>query len=387
MIDFTQQATAASSLSEFYDWIQPELQALNAAKTLTAHREFLSHWIRTTGDPPLNQISRDDLQMFRDGLLNGTWQNKRGQTVNGVSPRTFQKHHGTYRQLMKAAQTVGLIESVPQLFVTRKSALTPSEAATTTKPVRDIIGPEEMRRLYHGAALSTWPLRYPSVNPPIRGRRFGPDERVLRWRAAIYFGWLYGVRISDACTLSADCFDFTPHEHAPHGMLVFAPWKIRRKGRLQGLPLTATAAALVRRITRGPRCLFWFLHENRAGCWNSRRKRWESGHIKALQLEICASQGIIPTTGPKSLTRSVKQRRDALPGLTYHVFRQTAVTQYNDFATSSGRALGDYIVGHSSGTVAGESYDKPDAAVWRAIEARDRDQLPECWRGLFANLN
>jgi len=369
----------------------PELAETKAAATLKDYRGFFAHWRRITGDPPMCDVTRDDLYAFRERLLKDSWTDERGKVHPPVSPKTVEKHHGYFRFFFTNAVNLGIIEQVPQLYVFRKSVLSSEQARARSKKARDVIGPDEMIRLFHGCAQARYPFKE-------RGRKISGEYRCLLWRSMLYFAWLYGIRQSDLKSLRWDCFTLKTQNCAPHGMLLFAPWKLRHKGRLQGLPLTALCRAILELLEvkrrqfagsesetlTGP--LFPFMG-SKSGAWNTpqdgREPHWVEGWSSTLQRDICASQGILPTFGPEWMLKDTLNRADHLPAITLHVFRQTAVTQYNDFRSDTGRRIGRFIAGHTGGAVDEQSYDKPTAAVWDAIRDREQTQLPAIWRDWF----
>lgn len=392
MIDFAKPIDGSNTLTDFFHWAMPELSETKSPATIRDYRSFFHHWKRITGDPPMQDVTRDDLFAFRQRLLEEAWTDEQGRPHPPVAPKTVQKHHGYFRFFYSKAVDLGLVKQVPQLYVFRKSVLSPEQARVRKKSARDIIGPEEMTRLFHGCAQARYPLR-------IRGVKVDGPYRTLLWRALLYFTWLWGIRQSDVKRLSWECFDFTPQPNAPHGMVLFAPWKLRTKNRLQGLPLTELCCTVLRALEHrhtqrqsglliptpaGP--LFRFMSA-KTGSWNrpldGREPYWIEGWSATLQRDICASQGILPTIGPDWLLQEVRGRADHLPPITLHVFRQTAVTQYNDYRSDTGRRLGRFIAGHTGGAVDEQSYDKPTAAVWEAISSREQSQLPQLWRDWF----
>lgn len=391
MIDFSKPISGTSTLTDFFNWAMPELSETKSPATLRDYRSFFHHWKRITGDPPMKDVTRDDLFAFRSRLLEESWTDDKGRQHPPVAPKTVHKHHGYFRFFYSKAVDLGLVKQVPQLYVFRKSVLSPEQARVRAKKARDIIGQDEMVRLFHGCSLARYPIR-------IGGQRTDGPHRTLLWRALLYFAWLYGVRQSDLKRLSWECFDYSPTEHAPFGMVLFAPWKLRSKNRLQGLPLTQLGrtvllalearhrqdAGLLIPTPAGP--LFRFMAQ-KTGSWNrprdGRQPYWIEGWSTTLQRDLCASQGILPTIGPDWLLAEVRSRADHLPPVTLHVFRQTAVTQYNDYRSDTGRRLGRFIAGHTGGAVDEQSYDKPTSAVWEAIRDREQSQLPEIWRTWF----
>ena len=391
MIDFSAPIDGSKTLGQFFEWAMPELTETKSPATIRDYQSFFAHWRRITGDPPMQDVTRDDLYAFRQRLLEESWTDEHGRVHVPVAPKTVHKHHGYFRFFFSKAVDLGLVTQIPQLYVFRKSVLSPEQARVRSKQARDIINAGETIRLFHGCSAATYPFRE-------RNHKISGLHRVLLWRALFYFAWLYGIRQSDLKTISWECFDFTPAQNAPHGMLLFEPWKLRRKGRLQGLPLTELGRVVLQALSEHPKSLFpellicegplfRFLSSNR-GSWNRPRNgeapHWIEGWSACLQRDICATQGILPTIGPEWLLREVQSRADAVPAITLHVFRQTAVTQYNDFRSDTGRRMGRFIAGHTGGAVDEQSYDKPTAAVWDAICEREAQHLPPIWREWFA---
>lgn len=391
MIDFAKPIDGSARLSDFFEWAMPELSETKASATIKDYRSFFNHWKRITGDPPMQDVTRDDLFTFRQRLLEESWTDENGKQHPPIAPKTVHKHHGYFRFFYSKAVDLGIVKQVPQLYVFRKSVLSPEQARVRAKKARDIICQDDMVRLFHGCAAARYPIKE-------RGRKWQGSERSLLWRALLYFVWMYGIRQSDLKTLSWECCNFSASQNAPHGMVLFAPWKLRRKGRLQGLPLTQLGrtvlqclesvhrqdAGLLIPTPAGP--LFRFLGAKKGG-WNrpqdGRQPHWIEGWTSTLQRDICASQGILPTIGPDWLLREVRSREDHRPPITLHVFRQTAVTQYNDYQSDTGRRLGRFIAGHTGGAVDEQSYDKPTAKVWEAIQDREANQLPAIWKTWF----
>jgi integrase len=393
--------TPASTLCELMAVAIPQMAGLKDARTLTDRSSFIAHWIRITGDPPLREITGEHLVMFRDRLLTEPVPAKSRKMRKPLSPQTVKKHHGIFKYFMSIAVQLKLIEAVPQPTLFSKSILKPSQAGVCVKKVRDIIGREEMARIFVGCSCAVYPMRDTS-------RKLISDRlRLLMWRSMIAIVWTYGMRISDLERLHFGCFDFTPREHAPHGMVLFAPWKLRRKNRLQGLPLPPLIVAAIGTLRNELQSHFsvtsydgpLFPFRWKAGSWNtpdenkstrskgSRSPHWIAGWRTTLQRDILATQGIVPTMGSDEFKQEISSRPDSLPGLTPHVFRQTAITEYNDRVSETGRRLGQFIAGQSGGAVDAASYDKPDKAVWQAIKERVENDLPTEWSEWFLSLS
>jgi integrase len=377
MIDLKNKPSPRSTLSQFFAWAEPELLEISAANTVKDYRAFVAAWIRITGDPPLEAISRDDLYHFRETLLAG----QPGHPP--AAPSTVGKYCGHFRKFMAVAVDLQLVDAVPQIYVFRKGALPPGQSRSRKKPVRELLNADDMTRLFVGAARGNYPSR-------VFGHRMAEPDRVFVWRASFYFAWLYGLRVSDLRRMAWTWGHWSTAEHSPHGLLRFDTLKTSR---LQGLPFTPRAAGVFRQLRAIGRRLKrtepdpLFVHLARQGSFirpkNGRASYWTQGWHTTLQRDICAPGGIIPTSGTERDRRRVAERADRRPPITWHNFRQTAVAAYNDYRSDTGRRLGAWIAGHSARGVDQQHYDQPTAAVWAAIQDREAHQLPECFRHYF----
>lgn len=394
MIDETRlrKLSHRSTLSELYAVLVGEFEDLQKPRTLREYEAFVKHWQRITGDPPLEDIAAGDLLLFRDQCLNESWTDHKGKLRKPLSPARVATHYGTFRKIMKAAQRLRLIDHIPQLYVTRVSVLTPEQSRTKVKTMREAIGADELQRMFHGSTQARFPLR-------IAGDAVSDAYRTLLWRSTWLVLLLYALRTSDAKAITFGCVDPTPLPNAPLGLLKFAPVKLQRRNRLQALPITPLFSSLVDVL----RVFFRSCHgrmpessdlllphlSGRGGNYNrpvDGKPYWNTGWRSAMQRDICAPQGIVPTMGPDWFVREIQSRPDALPSVTPQVFRQSAVTLYNGHRSDTGRRLGQWIAGHSGGSVDAAHYDKPTAAVREAMLALESDALPPCFAEYVGDL-
>ena len=381
MLSGIAQLSPRSTLSELWSSLSAELAETVAPRTIAEQSSTLRHWVRITTDPALEDIDAAVLLLFRESLLSDVWTDAHGRIRRPLSPQTYLKHDRHVRQLLTVARRLQLIDSIPQLYVTRARGLAGVRAAERTRPVRPLVTAEELFRLHRSAAAVTWPRRL--WRSPISAA-----TRALLWRALLWLLWSYGLRISDAARLTWACVSSYASDIDAPGALLFRPWKLRRIGRLQCLPLTMKGLQLLQTLRAAvnppdPDCLV-FPMLTTPGRWELRRGTWRPGWRASWSAELCPLARIAPTIGPPDWVAALAADTTYRPPLTPHDLRRTCVTELNDRGRT-GRRIGAWVAGHSLRGTDAVAYDKPDAAVFDAIARRERELFPPVYFGRNSN--
>lgn len=326
-----------------------ELQTELRPATLKEIRTALNHWERATSNPPIRQITSEHARQVRDSLL-----------AAGLAPATVKKVWAHLTTIFRAAQYDELIPAVPQAGRFRKSILPRALRQERTQQRRPV-SQEELTRLFAACESATYPRR---------------PNRVFVWRALLYLLWMYGPRTQDVLALTAANLSFGTR------LMTFRALKTSK---LQGLPLTDLGISILARLVAasdGGRLFHGF---SKPGNWNhsqTREPHWIAGFYATWNREICPVASVIPGVGPESLVCEVSQRADAVPPIQLKTFRQTMVTELNDFSkrVNSCRPLGAWVAGHYVPGVTAASYDYPEQDVRDAVQIRESERLPECFR-------
>lgn len=326
-----------------------ELQTELRPATLKEIRTALKHWERSTSDPPIRQITSEHARQVRDTLL-----------AAGLAPATVKKVWAHLTTIFRAAQYDDLIPAVPQAGRFRKSIL-PRALRQERSQQRRPVSWSELSRLFAACESATYPRR--------------PD-RVFIWRALLFLLWTYGPRTQDLLALTPANLSF--------GTRLFT-FRALKTSKLQGLPLTDLGISILSRLMSSAEGRRLFQGFNKPGNWNNPRAgspHWIAGFYATWNREICPAAGVIPSVGPDSLICEVSQRLDAVPPIQFKTFRQTMVTELNDFSkrVHSCRPLGAWVAGHYVPGVTAASYDFPEQDVREAIQIREQELLPDCFR-------
>jgi integrase len=339
----------AITLRQYYESVllAEAIEELRPA-TLKEIRTALRHWESLTSDRPLRLVTGADLRSLRDGMLG-----------RGLAPATVAKTHGHLVPLFRAARADGLISEIPSVGRLRRSIL-PKCLRHQRSQQRQPVSAAELERLYAGCGYATYPAR--------------PDAGLI-WRGLLYCWWMYGARTRDLFSLRWSDVDVAAK---------LIRFRAMKTSKLQGLPLTAFGLQVLGRLRdRGGELVFPGLRK--PGCWNTPRDgtpaHWITGYYATWNREVCGTVGIVPGTGPDEWVQSIASRPDSVPPIRIKTLRQTMVTQMNDLSTG-GRQLGGWLAGHYQPGVTAQNYDMPDAAIREAVERRERELLPGCFRGL-----
>lgn len=319
--------------------------------TLKEIRTALKHWERETADPVIQDTNGEHVRILRDALL-----------ARQLSPATVKKVWAHLSTLFRAAIADEMITGIPQAGRLRKSIL-PKSLRQQRQQQRPPVKPAELERLFYACDAATYPRR--------------PDTPTA-WRVLLYLFWTYGPRTLDAFSLTRQDFDF------PNRLIRFRAMKTSK---LQALPLTDFGVQLFQQFSADkPARLFPGF--SKPGCWNrpaAGTPHWIPGFYTTWNAEISPAAGVIPSNGPESLIAAVQLRPDAAPPIRLKTFRQTMVTELNDYSkhVHSCRQLGAWVAGHYLPGVTAQNYDFPESDIIEAVTLRESQRLPECFRTLL----
>ncbi len=320
--------------------------------TIKEIRIALNHWERRTDNRPLKDVSADDVRQLRDTML-----------ADGKAPRTVAKTWAHLSTIFRAAKFDSIIPDVPQAARLRKSIL-PKAVRHERKQQRLPLTTDELQRLFYACSAAKYPIH--------------PD-RVFLWQSALYLFWMYGPRTRDLLALTRNDINTAAR------LLKFRAMKT---GKLHGLPITEFGMSVLDKLQQldGGGGMKLFPGFNKTGNWNTpkngKRPRWISGYYATWNADICPAAGVIPHTGPAWLIKSIADRPDAVPCVQLKTFRQTMVTELNDYSkhVHSSRQLGAWVAGHYMPDVTSQNYDYPAADICEAVALRETQRLPECFR-------
>ncbi len=294
-------------LRGYYEkFILPEIKEEQSASSLMQDRVALNHWEALTDDPVIDQVSREHVIAYRDGLIK-----------KGLSPATINKCWREVRAMFNWAEEEEVISKAPAISRRSKSKL----VKQPPKMQRETLSIEEVTRLYRACARATYPVGGEVPAPKL-------------WRTAIVLWWFYGARTMDVIgKLSWE------NIHWNDRLLKFSAQKT---GKLQGLPLTDLVISHLKSIKRNSRLVFPGFKTK--GCFLRGSQTWKNGYYTTWRRDI--------------------QGTANLSGIYIKHFRETMVTRNNGIEAG----LGNWIAGHYMPGVSAQNYDLPTQRIRDAID-------------------
>ncbi len=293
-------------LRGYYEkYILPEIKEEQSPGSLIQDRVALNHWEALTENPTIDQINRDHVIAYRDGLIK-----------RGLSPATINKCWRELRAMFNWAADENYIVKAPSISRRSKSKL----VKQPPKIQRETLTIDEVSRLYLACRKATYPTGGEVPAPKL-------------WRVAIVLWWFYGARTMDVIgKLTWD------NIHWNDRLLVFVAQKT---GKLQGLPLTDLVAAHLKSIKRKSNLVFPGFKTK--GCYLKEKQLWKNGYYTTWRNEIQPDAG--------------------LTGIKIKHFREAMITRNNGIEPG----LGKWIAGHYMPGVTEQFYDFPTQRIRNAI--------------------
>lgn len=297
------------TLRHYYsEWVLPELSHA-APRSLVEDSTALKHWEHYTHDPDIRGLTRQDLELLRDGMLQDEY-----------AAATINKTWRELKMMMEFAHDERVISVVPKIGYRMKSMLLKEHP----KIQRETISDFEVEQLWRSCQAATYPRD--RVTPAPKS-----------WRVALYLFWLYGARTWDVFSLEWKNVKFRDR------LIQFEAMKTRK---LQGLPLTDLGIRHLRSISNHSHRVFPGF--NSRGCFLKRTGKWKTGYYTTWRNEIFRTSEIETYIVLKN-------------------FRETMLTRFNGNADEPG--LGNWIAGHYVPGVSAQCYDLPTKRIRKAIES------------------
>lgn len=284
--------------------VLPEIRYEQAASSLEQDEIALRHWERYTTNPPIVEIGKEHIAMFRDGLI-----------ARGLANSTVNKYWRELRAVFNWAQDEAVISRTPVISKRSKSKL----LKEPSKRQRETLTIDEVTRLYKACSKATYPDGGETPAPKL-------------WRTAVVLWWFYGARTMDLL------------KHLEWSNVLWNDRLLRfaaqKTGKLQGLPLTDLTAAHLKSIMKKSNRVF--------PGFNTKGSRlhsgWKRGFYTSWRAEIQPEAG--------------------LSGIDIRHFRETMVTRNNGIEAG----LGNWIAGHYMPGVSAQNYDLPTQRVRDAVD-------------------
>jgi len=326
-------------------------------RTRAADTEALTAWAKHTSNLDLrsmdwsNQVAaRRSLKLLRAELQAFV----RGMEAAGIVATTINKRLRHIRTMLrKAADPIdhALLMHVPDLGTDFTGTGSGWKMPETRQMPRDVISTVEMESLFHATTAA--------------------DDPHL-WKCIILLLWTFGARTEDTYfRLTWDLVDFDKR------VMRFTAGKTSK---LQGVPLTDTCLAALRSLASRPGDrVFSISHK---GTW-TQSKGWVPGYYTTWSRDILPAGRFAVQRGPASHKQACNSVPGVRPNLMFHHFRKTMLTQLNCYSDKAG----NWVAAHYMPGVSDQFYDTPTERVTRAVEAREAERLPECFKTYFAGLS
>lgn len=288
--------------------VLPEIEHEQSRRSLQSDRCALNQWEKCTLNRDIRGVSRDDLIMFRDALID-----------RGCRPGAINAYWRELKAIFKDAVYRGLIKRTPDLNRRHTQRL----IKEPPKMQRETITLDELAALHRACRKATYPqhAQYPAP---------------LLWRRALLLLWMYGPRPGDVFTLLWSAVRWSER------LLRF---EAHKTGKLQGMHLTPLVVESLRTIQGHSERIF--PRFNARGCFLRKPGLWKPGIYTTWRTEILPDSGI------------------STP-ITFKHFRESAVTFYN----GQEPGLGGWIAGHHMPGVTAQHYDLPTLRIRECIERR-----------------
>lgn len=347
------------TLIQFYEQSLAETRSCQRSRsTNKADREALNAWAMFTDNIDLRSLiwesprtSRESLKRLRQQLQMYV----RNQLAVPIEASTINKRLRHLRAILNlAADPIdhALIGHVPDLGKDFTGTNSMWQIKSKRLPPRDTISRDEMERLFYATDKTD--------NPNL-------------WKVIILILWSYGVRTEDHFfRLDWSLIDFTK---------MLMRFTANKTSKLQGVPLTPLIVRALRSLSTyqpgqqtGP--IFGVMNR---GTW-SRNSGWKEGYYTAWSRDILPAARIEVKKGPAEHKAASLLAEDVRPNLLFHHFRKTMVTDLNIY---SGQA-GNWVAAHYMGGVSEQFYDTPTERIAMAVQAREDERLPECFKRYFS---
>jgi len=294
-------------LRGYYEkFILPEIKEEQSPSSLMQDCVALKHWETLTDNPSIEQVSREHVIAYRDGLIE-----------KGLAPATINKCWRELRAMFNWAEEEEAIMKAPTISRRSKSKL----VKQPPKIQRETLTINEVSLLFKACKKATYPAGGELPAPKL-------------WRTAIVLWWFYGARTMDVIgNLSWD------NLHWNDQLLKFTAQKT---GKLQGLHLTDLVTAHLKSIKRNSNLVFPGF--NSKGSFLHTPQKWKRGYYTTWRSEIQPEAG--------------------LSELKIKHFRETMITRNNGIEAG----LGNWIAGHYMPGVSAQNYDLPTQRIRDAIE-------------------
>jgi len=348
------------TLSQFYAESLAESRGeQRSTSTFKADKEALKAWDLYTQNIDLRSLCWDSPRMSRESLKLLRQQLQmyvRNQLAVPIAASTINKRLRHIRAILNlAADPIdhALIGHVPDLgkAFTNTNSLWQIEAKRL--PPRETVTRDEMERLFQATSFAK--------NPHL-------------WRVIILLLWSYGVRTEDHFfRLDWSLIDFTK---------MLMRFTANKTSKLQGVPLTPLLARALQSLPTntganvGP--IFGVMNR---GTW-SINHGWKEGYYTIWSRDILPAARIEVKKGPDEHKAASLLPADVRPNLLFHHFRKTMVTELNIY---SGQA-GNWVAAHYMSGVSEVFYDTPTERIAKAVQDRENERLPDCWKQYFAEV-
>lgn len=343
------------TLRQFYEGhLFPVRERRISERTLDSDMEAISAWERFTDNTNLRSLDwsspvaiRTTLRYLRTQLQKYV----RGMEQAGLAASTINKRLRHLRTMLrKAADPIdhALLLHVPDLGTDFTGTSSGWKMPESRLAPRATITMEEMEALFKATDASN-------------------DSHL--WKSIIVLLWSYGARTEDTfLRISWDLVDLNK-------------WLMRftanKTSKLQGVPLTPlTQAVLLSLKDRGHSgAVFGVLKK---GTW-TKSSGWKPGYYTSWSRDILPAGRFQVNRGPEDFQAACNVVENVRPNLLFHHFRKTMVTELNIYSAQAG----NWVAAHYMPGVSEQFYDTPTERIAKAVQAREDERLPQCWKDYF----
>lgn len=268
---------------KWYDrCLLPEIRNELAPRSLSEDRVALNRWEDCTEDPDIRQVSRTDLESFRDNLLK-----------RGCNPHTVNKYWRELKSIFRDAREEQLITREPRI-AKRFGSLIRIRKPKVHLP---LITMDEVDQLYAACERATYPVS---------------ERTALLWRVALVLFFTYGARTIDIIGLDWSNVLWSDR---------LIKFQAMKTSKVQGLPMTPAVDAHLRLIEQPTgRILAGF---KTTGHRAKKTGKWKPGYYSTWRNELC------PVLGRE---------------FPFKLFRESMVTRYNAIEDKLGSWIAGHFV-------------------------------------------
>lgn len=345
------------TLRQFYEGHLYPIRARRiSARTHSSDLEAISAWEKFTANTNLRSLDwsspvavRSTLRYLRTQLQAYV----RGMEQAGAQASTINKRLRHLRTMLrKAADPIdhALLLHVPDLGTDFTGTSSGWKMPEVRLAPRETITAQEMTALFAATNASNDPQL---------------------WKAIILLLWTYGARTEDTFfRLSWDLIDFGKR---------LIRFTANKTSKLQGVPMTVATHAALKCLQERSQTgsIFGTIKK---GTWTA-KGGWKPGYYTTWSRDILPAGKFQIERGPAEFQQATNAVEGAFPNLLFHHFRKTMVTELNCYSA----AAGNWVAAHYMPGVSEQFYDTPTERVSKAVQAREDERLPDCWKQHFCS--